>query len=116
MAFTEDAVKDLLANMPAHQLWRPLFRLWLRQTPSERHSSTTKNLNGVGFNAHDAGFAGSLVRQYANRKSFSPKQATALRKMLIKYRRQLTEIANGVDGPCPDDGTLLSRYSIGGTL
>jgi hypothetical protein len=116
MKHTEDTVKELLATMPDHQLWRPLFRLWQRQTPQEQSGHSTTDRNDVGLNAYDAEFAGSLVEQYLVKqqyeKNFSQAQCAALRKMLIKYRRQLTDIANGADGPTPSDAELLRGTSM----
>lgn len=109
---TPETVKAWLEKANSASLWRPLFRLWLRQTEEEQITASTTKKNGVGYNGRDAYFAGSLIAQYKERRSFSEKQAAALRKMLKKYSRQLSEIANGEDGPKPSSEQLIKSCIV----
>jgi hypothetical protein len=77
-------------------LSKPLFKMWARQTRQEQAAEETIMKNKRGFNMHDAKFAASLIETFRNHRNFTPKQCEALKKLLIRYRRQLTEIANGV--------------------
>ena len=71
-----------------------LAQLWTRQTEDEKRAGGARWSNGRGYSAHDAGFAQSLLKWYAEKKFFTPKQRAAGVKMLKKYRVQLAEIAN----------------------
>jgi len=92
--WTEAKIVKLLDTMPKNQLHRPLKRLWDRQTADEQDCWGAHHQNGIGFNKHDAKFAGAMVTWWGHKGFFSPKQEKAIRTMLKKYRRQLTEIAN----------------------
>jgi len=92
--YTEQEITEMMDTMDVRLLHRPLLKMWARQTDSERADHTTKDHNKVGFSAFDAEFAGSLVEWHRKGRSFSRKQEASLRKMLKKYRKQLTDIAN----------------------
>jgi len=92
--WTEDMVAELIQRMPNEQLHRPLMRLWERQTPREQASESTIEYNKKGFNSYDAGFASRMVDWWSQKRFFTRKQGDAIRKMLVKYRKQLADIAN----------------------
>jgi len=95
--WTPDSISDLLDTMHKDTLHKPLMRMWERQTEDERACGGTRWSNGIGFNAHDAGFAARMVDWWNDKGFFTPKQGNALRKMLKKYRKQLADIANTVE-------------------
>ena len=70
-----------------------LQALYKRQTENEkvRHESTTHN--GIGFTKFDAKFLTSVAKNSQSYKNLSWKQAFAVGKALVKYRKQLLEIA-----------------------
>ena len=108
----KESVRAYLLSASAQELWRPMFRLWLRQTDDEQSSGDTKYLNSVGYNGRDAGFAASLIRQWRWNGHWSDKQVAAARRMLKKYAGQLADIANGNDGPSPSDDELLRAVQV----
>ena len=68
-----------------------LMTIYEKQTADEQVSGSTRWENGVGFNGRDAQFGTSLAQQYMRFGRLSPKQISAARRMLQKYRRQLPE-------------------------
>ena len=92
--WTEAEIVEWLKLTDRDGLARALKSLWKRQTYVERECHATLCENGVGFNSYDAGFAGKMVEWTNSGKTFSKKQAEAVRRMLRKYRKQLTELAN----------------------
>lgn len=75
-----------------------LSKMLDRQTAAEKRDAQTKDRNGRGFNGPDAKLLTSLAFQARKYKRLSPKQLYCARKKLYKYRRQLTEIANELNG------------------
>lgn len=74
------------------------------QTADEQNSESTQHFNGVGFNGADAAILSSFAKQIIAwyqkgtpkyRFPLSPKQLTMARQRIMKYTRQLAEIANG---------------------
>jgi hypothetical protein len=65
------------------------------QTVDEQVSEHTSQKNGRGFNAYDAKFGSSLVKNTLERGyRLSPTQLSCARRMLRKYAGQLAAIAN----------------------
>jgi len=100
--WTEDEVVALIQRMDKKALIRPLNKMWDRQTTDEQSTHDTHITNKRGFNKMDAPFSGSLIESFGKCKNFTDKQAAAIRKMLTKYRKQLTEIANENNGNTPE--------------
>lgn len=78
-----------------------LIKLYERQTADERMEKRTAVDNGVGFNAVDAAFLSSCAEQAtANRRNrrypndLSPAQLNAVRRSIVKYARQITDMVN----------------------
>lgn len=71
---------------------RALAFMWGRQTNEEQQYAATSELNGVGFNGHDASFASSLMQGLDQWGRLTTNQARAAAKMLSKYSRQLAEM------------------------
>lgn len=79
-------------NDPRHReaMIRGLGIIVGNQTSDELIDKSTKHHNGRGFNGRDAGF-GTSVYQNAQRYGFSPKQFASVKRMLVKYARQIAE-------------------------
>jgi hypothetical protein len=82
---------------------RGLVAIYNRQTLDEQAIGVTKHVNGVGFNGADAYILTSYAHQVISfnpststyKDPLSRKQIGLARKKLIKYARQLRDIANG---------------------
>lgn len=75
-------------------LYGALKQLYECQTKDEQNSETTKEQNGVGFNAFDAPILSSLAEGLKKYGSLTVKQRELARKKLKKYTKQLTVLAN----------------------
>lgn len=91
--WTEEEIKVLIQTNDV-VLYRALRKLYARQTADEQRAGTTRNYNGVGFNSYDAKFLSSVSEFLKKNGYLTEKQKVVTRKRLIKYNRQLTEIAN----------------------
>lgn len=78
---------------------RALQALYRRQEPDEQAARTSLWSNGIGFNAYDAPVIANIIWWLNNRRVISSAQLEKLREVLPRYRRQLTEIANGGKKP-----------------
>ena len=90
---TQESIQALLESNDKAVI-RGLLAIYARQTSAEQSMEATKEDNGIGFNACDAPFMSSLAKWYNAKGFLTPKQLYRARKTIIKYRRQLTEIAN----------------------
>jgi hypothetical protein len=78
-----------------------LLGLYARQTADEQQNQTTSHTNGMGFSGCDADILSSFAEQVERKRErgarsgqcLSEKQLSLLRKKLVKYGRQLLEIA-----------------------
>lgn len=73
---------------------RAIVALYERQTEDEKNRENTVEKNGVGFNGFDAKFFSSLAQQIQSGRTLSQKQIAFARKGIMKYSKQLAEIAN----------------------
>lgn len=91
--WTEEEIKNLIQTNDI-VLYRALLMLYDCQTVSEQATESTKEQNGIGFNAYDAKFLTS-VSEFLKKAGFlTDKQKYITRKKLVKYNRQLTRLAN----------------------
>lgn len=83
---------------------RALVVLYKLQEQDEKDSKATSHKNGVGFNKMDAEFCSSLAKQCIKKWDASgnaddivltPKQIQYGREKIMKYAKQLCEVANG---------------------
>lgn len=93
-AWAEQEIVDLLTRNDK-VVGKAVYALFLRQTADEQFTGRTKNLNGRGFNGRDAKILTSFAKFWRRTGFLTPKQLVVARNRLPKYRRQLTEIANG---------------------
>ena len=72
---------------------RALVALYHRQTVDEQRTSTTKESNGVGFNAKDAEYATYLARWVLSGRHLTGRHLEAGRRIATFYARQLAEMS-----------------------
>lgn len=93
--FTEADIVKHINTTPANKLFSPLMELWDRQTPAEKATGTSRIKNGIGFNKKDAPKAKRLLKLFeTDTLPLLPQNSAAIKKLLLKYRGQLTHIAN----------------------
>ena len=91
--WTEVEIKELVQSNDT-VLYRALLKLYECQTLDEQRSSQTKVVNGKGFNSVDAKFLSSVAEGLKRYGRLTDKQKAVTRKKLIKYTKQLTNLAN----------------------
>ena len=77
-------------------LFRGLKAIYALQTDDEKASEVTKHENSVGFNGVDANILSSFAKQLLAEGWLSRRQIDMTRKKMLKYAKQLANIANGV--------------------
>lgn len=88
----KEKVKALLAcNDTA--VMRAVVAIYRRQTEHEKVAESTRETNGVGFNAMDAEILSSFAKQMLSGRSLSYKQMEIARRRISKYSTQLASIA-----------------------
>ncbi len=90
---TKESIRELLESNDL-AVARAVLRLYQRQTTDEQSVEHTKHKNFRGFNAGDAPFLTSIAKFFERNKYLSPKQTFVARKRVLKYTKQLTDIAN----------------------
>ena len=91
--WTKQMIQDLLRVNP-RMVVRSLMVLYQRQTDLEKSTKLALMKNNAGFNNADAEFLTSLAKQVIGGRALSPKQISFASKALMKYHRQLVQIAN----------------------
>lgn len=91
--WTEDEIKQLIQTNDK-VLYGALKHLYACQTEDEKSAEYTKHRNGRGFNGRDSNFLTSVCKQLISKGSLSQKQKEVCRRMLVKYNKQLTRLAN----------------------
>lgn len=79
-------------------LLRAVQMVYDRQTSSEQMSSTTREVNGRGFNGSDAGYFSWVAQTF--RQTIPNKVAIKCKFRMKKYSRQIAEIALDNDRKC----------------
>lgn len=98
--WTSDEIKRWLRNSNKF-LARAIVAIYKLQTDDEKRAKVTKYHNNVGFNAMDADFLSDLAEDAIEAKNRAGKyllttaQLNAAEEPMLKYHRQLREIANG---------------------
>ena len=91
--WTEDEIRDLVQTNDI-VLYRALKKLYGEQTAGEQATGETVEHNGRGFNGIDSKFLSS-VSEFLLKKGFlTDKQKATTRRMMKKYTKQLTRLAN----------------------
>ena len=97
--WTEAKIVELLKpeTNPNYQtaVTRAIIAIYNNQTSEEKSCEGTITDNGIGFSASDARL-GTYMAKYAIKESkpISGEFLVKAQKMAIKYRKQLTQIAN----------------------
>lgn len=91
--WTEAEIVLMLMNNDA-AVDKAVLAIYNRQTESEKATQHTQDLNGMGFNGYDARTGSYYAKWILSGRNLSGKHLANARKMMIKYRRQLVEIAN----------------------
>lgn len=97
--WTEQKITELLTPETnpnyAHAVTRAIIAIYNRQTIEEKSCEGTISQNGIGFSSADA-HLGTYMAKFAikSQKDISGKFLAKAQKLAVKYRRQLTEIAN----------------------
>lgn len=91
--WTEQDIKVLLQTSDK-AVCRAVVAIYERQTEDEQEIQHTKNVNGVGFNGPDSKFLSYCATWIKSGKPLNGKFLDKSREKIIKYRKQLAEIAN----------------------
>jgi hypothetical protein len=91
--WTTDRIVQLL-NTSDRAVERAVVAIYQRQTADEQAASVTCHDNTVGFSGCDAIRGSYWARLIMRGYHLYPDKLAKARKMVVKYRRQLTEIAN----------------------
>lgn len=91
--YTVEQITNLLqTNNTAVE--RGILAIYKRQTNDEKITHNTRHHNNVGFSAADARTGTYLANWLLSGKHLNGKFLDKGRSIAIKYRKQLTEIAN----------------------
>ena len=97
--WTVEEIRELLKESDK-AVARAILAIYNRQTEDEQSIKETTEHNGIGYNGVDANFMSSLAQFYQTKGFLSAGQLKHGRKAIMKYAKQLTDIANnpvGVD-------------------
>jgi hypothetical protein len=89
----KDSIQRLLSENDK-AVFRGILAIHARQTASEQSMEATIESNGVGFNYTDARLGGYYADYIQRRGRLTGHHLDKARRMLMKYWRQLAEIAN----------------------
>lgn len=92
--WNESSITNLI-NTNDKAVGRAVLAIYERQTSDEQSIGDTKYHNGIGFNGADAKYL-SYCAEYMIKHhcGLTGKHLTKARQRIIKYRKQLVEIAN----------------------
>lgn len=91
--WTEDEIANLIQTNDT-VLYRALKKLYAEQTTDEQDVGETRERNGRGFNGVDSQFLSSVAEFLIRTGFLTRNQKTVTRRMLKKYNKQLTRLAN----------------------
>ena len=92
--WTEAAIVSLLQNNN-RAVERAILAIFARQTEDEKSTECTRHENSRGFSAADARTGSYLARWILGGNHLNGKFLDKGRKIAVKYRKQLLEVANG---------------------
>lgn len=76
---------------------RAVVAIYKRQTDEEKNAEATKESNGRGFTGVDAPLLSSFAKQILQRGTLSHKQLDIARRKIMKYWKQLAQVAEAND-------------------
>jgi hypothetical protein len=91
--WTSDEIKEKLLSSDKWII-SGLMAIYRRQTDDEQSNGKTAHDNGIGFNSVDSEIMSSFAKWHKKNGYLSNKQIAIARKKIIKYNKQLTQIAN----------------------
>lgn len=91
--WTEEEIKNYIQTNDK-VLYNGLKKLYECQTADEQAEGRTSHANGKGFNGVDGPFLSSLSEFLLKKGYLTAKQKASARKLLVKYTKQLTDLAN----------------------
>lgn len=94
--WTQEDIKRLLETKPEF-VKRSLLKIYDRQINFEKKTKQTRVYNGRGFNKPDGYKLSSFAEFYIRNGYLTDKQVYFVKRRLIKYSNQLTEIANSIN-------------------
>lgn len=74
-------------------VYRAILAIYSRQTEHEKNCDATHAENGIGFGAFDAEIMSSFAKQIQRGFTLTTKQMNIARPKIMRYHRQLAEIA-----------------------
>jgi hypothetical protein len=92
--WTEAAIVSLLTSNN-RAVEKAILAIFARQTEDEKQSESTHHDNSRGFSAADARTGSYMARWILSGKRLDGKFLDKGRKIAVKYRKQLLEVANG---------------------
>ena len=92
-----ESMKDILERND-DQVGKALMKLYEYQTEDEKKDASAHEHNGVGFNKYDAEILSSFAQAYKKFGRLTANQLTLARKRIMKYAKQLVNIANYEQG------------------
>ena len=91
--YTKDEIVTQIQNNRAWAV-RALMAIYERQTADEQVAETNHIHNGAGFTSFDAPILTSMAKFYEQKHFLTDKQLGVVRKRIVRYHRQLFELAN----------------------
>lgn len=91
--WSKEEIKNLLSTNDK-AVCRAVVAIYNKQTDCEKDCAETTDANGVGFNGADANILSSFAEWILKRGYLTEKQMVIARKKMMKYAKQLTDIAN----------------------
>jgi hypothetical protein len=91
--WTEESIVQLILTKD-EALFRAMKRLWEYQTDTEQVIGDAVEQNGVGFNKPDSQTVKHYLTKLTHGIEFKNWEIIKLRRIMVKYKGQLTKIAN----------------------
>lgn len=91
--WTPASIRALLLS-DDRAVMRAFIVLYERQTEEEKHLSSTRIRNGVGFSSAHARWGSYVARLIRNKMPLFPSTMVKARKIALQYAGQLCDIAN----------------------
>ena len=91
--WTKEHIQHLLMTND-RAVERALIQIYHRQTLDEQTQLTTKEHNSVGFTGFDGEFMSSIAVKCLQYGRMTPRQMEVVRPRMMKYWKQLLEIAS----------------------
>jgi hypothetical protein len=90
--WTKEHIQHLLSKSHL-AVERAVVQIYHRQTEDEQSYNSTSESNGIGFTGCDAPFLSKIAANCIQYNGLTEKQVAAIRPKMLKYWRQLLEIA-----------------------